>query len=361
MLYYLLAPLKDDFIIFNLFRYITFRAACATLLAFIISLLIGPPIIRMLREHQIGEQVRLDGPKSHLAKRGTPSMGGIMILISVILPTLLLARVAETHIWLVLSAFVWLSLLGLLDDYLKIVKKLPKGLVGRYKIIGQLVLGLLVGCVVYFFPEVESARSSTTMPFFKNFELNLGIFYIAFVALVIISTSNGANITDGQDGLLAGVVAFAALAFAGIAYVTGRVDFSDYLNIIYLPGAGELAVFCAALFGGILGFLWYNSYPAQVFMGDTGALALGGAIATVAVLVKKELLLILICGIFVIENLSVIIQVLYFKRTGKRAFAMAPLHHHFELKGWAEPKVVVRFWILSALLALLTLATFKIR
>ncbi len=361
MLYYLLAPLKDEFILFNLFRYITFRAACATVLAFVISLLIGPTIIRILRERQIGERVRLDGPKTHLAKQGTPSMGGIIILISVILPTLLLAQVAERPIWLVLISFVWLSLLGLLDDYLKIVKKMPKGLIGRYKIIGQLVLGLFLGCILYFYPEVESARSSTTMPFFKDLELNLGIFYIAFVALTVIATSNGANLTDGQDGLLAGIVAFAALAFAGIAYVTGRVDFSDYLNIIYIPSAGELTVFCAALFGGILGFLWYNAYPAQVFMGDTGALALGGAIATVAVLVKKELLLFLICGIFVVEALSVIIQVLYFKRTGKRVFAMAPIHHHFEVRGLMEPKVVVRMWIISALLALMTLATFKIR
>jgi len=361
MLYYLLTPLRDSFIFFNLFRYITFRAASSAVLALLISLLVGPYIIRKLKAHQIGEEIRADGPQSHLSKKGTPSMGGLIVLISVIIPTLLFAKIGETPIWLVLVATVWLALLGLLDDYLKIVKKMRKGLIGRYKLVGQITLGLFVGAVVYFFPEVESARSSTSLPFFKNYELEFGIFYIAMVAFVITATSNGSNLTDGLDGLLIGLSAIAAVAFGAIAYVSGRFDFSDYLNIIYLPGAGELSVYCAALFGASLGFLWWNAYPAQVFMGDTGALALGGGIATVAVLIKKELLLLLICGIFVIENLSVIIQVFYFKRTGKRVFRMAPIHHHFELLGWAEPKVVIRFWIMGILLALLTLTTFKIR
>jgi phospho-N-acetylmuramoyl-pentapeptide-transferase len=361
MLYYLLAPLKNDFIFFNLFRYITFRAASAAILALVLSLIIGPWLIRKLRELQIGEEVRADGPQTHLSKRGTPSMGGLLILVSTLIPTLLLAKVGETCIWVVMIVTLWLGLLGLLDDYLKIVKKMPKGLIGRYKLVGQVIIGLFVGLVAYYLPAVASERSATTIPFLKDFELEFGFFYIFIVAFVITAMSNGSNLTDGLDGLLIGLSAVAALSFGLIAYVTGRVDFSDYLNIIYLPEAGELAVFCAALFGASMGFLWYNAYPAQVFMGDTGALALGGAIGAVAVLVKKELLLLLICAIFVIESLSVIIQVAYFKRTGKRVFRMAPIHHHFELSGWAEPKVVVRFWIVAIMLALLTLATFKIR
>ncbi|HNY92495.1 MAG TPA: phospho-N-acetylmuramoyl-pentapeptide-transferase [bacterium] len=361
MLYYLLAPLKDSHIFFNLFRYISFRAAFAALLALALSLIIGPALIRKLREKQIGEEIRSDGPQTHLGKRGTPSMGGLLILVSTLVPTLLLAKIAETGVWVVMIVTLWLGMLGLLDDYLKIVKKMPKGLIGRYKLVGQIVIGLFVGLVVYYLPAVDAERSSTTIPFLKDFELEFGIFYIFMVAFVITAMSNGSNLTDGLDGLLIGLSAIGALAFGLIAYVTGRVDFSDYLNIIYLPEAGELAIFCAALFGASLGFLWYNAYPAQVFMGDTGALALGGAIGAVAVLVKKELLLLLICAIFVIESLSVIIQVTHFKRTGKRIFRMAPIHHHFELSGWAEPKVVVRFWIVGIILALLTLTTFKIR
>lgn len=361
MLYYLLVPLKDEYIFFNLFRYISFRAASGAVLALLISLLIGPAIIRKLKQMQIGEEIRADGPQTHLSKRGTPSMGGLVILVSVVIPTLLFAKVAETNVWLVLVSTIWLGILGFMDDYLKIVKKVPKGLIGRYKLFGQITLGLFIGVIVYFLPEVESARSSTFVPFFKNLTLDFGLFYIVVVAFVITATSNGSNLTDGLDGLLIGLTGIAAAAFAGIAYVSGRVDFSQYLNILYLPNAGELAVYCGALFGASLGFLWYNTHPAQVFMGDTGALSVGGAIATVAVLVKKEILLLLICGIFVIESLSVIIQVLVFKRTGKRVFRMAPIHHHFELLGWPEPKVVVRFWIMAILLTLLTLTTFKIR
>jgi len=361
MLYYLLAPLKDQFIAFNLFRYITFRAALSAMLALVLSLLIGPWIIKRLRSLQIGEEIRDDGPESHLNKRGTPSMGGIIILISVLIPTLLLAKVGDVFVWIVLLVTVSLALLGGVDDYLKIVKKVPKGLIGRYKLIGQISLGLFVGLMIYFFPVVEEARSATSLPFFKDMELEFGLFYIAIVALVITAASNGANLTDGLDGLLIGLIAVAAVAFGGISYVSGHIIFSDYLNIIYLPGAGELTVYCAAVFGASLGFLWYNTYPAQIFMGDTGALALGGGIGTVAVLVKKELLLPLICGIFVLESLSVILQVSHFKRTGRRLLRMAPAHHHFELLGWAEPKVVVRFWIMGILFALLTLLTFKIR
>jgi len=284
-----------------------------------------------------------------------------IVLISLLVPTLLFARIGNIFVWVALLSTVWLSVIGILDDYLKIVKKMPKGLVGRYKLIGQITLGLIVGVILYFLPVVESARASTSVPFFKNYEFNFSVFYIAVVAFVITATSNGANLTDGLDGLATGLVAIAAVAFGAIAYVTGRVDFADYLNIIYLPGAGELTVFCASLLGACIGFLWYNSYPAEVFLGDTGALSLGGAIGIIAILIKKEFLLLLICGIFVIESLSVIIQVFVFKRTGKRVFRMAPIHHHFELLGWPEPKVVVRFWIIGILLALLTLTTFKIR
>ena len=361
MLYYLFTPLKENYIAFNLFKYISFRAASSAVLALLISLFIGPLIIRWLKKMQLGEEIRTDGPQSHQVKRGTPSMGGLIIIISVVVPTFFLAKIGDTFVWLILLVTIVLGGLGWLDDYLKIVKKKPKGLIGRYKLAGQITLGLVVGCIIYFFPAVESARSSTTLPFFKNYELHFGVFYIAIVAFVLTATSNSSNLTDGLDGLLIGLVAIAALAFGAIAYVTGRVDFAHYLNIIYLPEAGELSIYCAALFGGALGFLWYNAHPAEVFMGDTGSLALGGAIATVAILIKKELLLLIVCGIFVAESLSVIIQVFYFKRTGKRVFKMAPIHHHFELLGWDESKVVIRFWIIGVLLALLTLATFKVR
>ncbi|NIA30762.1 MAG: phospho-N-acetylmuramoyl-pentapeptide-transferase, partial [Actinobacteria bacterium] len=289
MLYYLFTPLKDNYIAFNLFRYISFRAASSAVLALLISLFIGPLIIRWLKKLQLGEEIRTDGPQSHQVKRGTPSMGGLIIIISVVVPTFFLAKIGDTFVWLILLVTIALGALGWLDDYLKIVKKKPKGLVGRYKLAGQITLGLLVGCIIYFFPAVESARSSTTLPFFKNYELHFGVFYIAVVAFVLTATSNSSNLTDGLDGLLIGLVAIAALAFGAIAYLTGRVDFAHYLNIIYLPGAGELSIYCAALFGAALGFLWYNAHPAEVFMGDTGSLALGGAIATVAILIKKEL------------------------------------------------------------------------
>jgi phospho-N-acetylmuramoyl-pentapeptide-transferase len=361
MLYYLLTPFKDQFIAFNLIRYISFRAASSAVLALLISLFIGPLIISRLQKLQLGEVIRTDGPESHLSKRGTPSMGGLIILFSVVVPTLLFAKVGETSVWLVLFVTIALGALGFLDDYLKIVKKFPKGLVGRYKLAGQIILGLIVGSIIYFFPIIEDARSSTSLPFFKNYQLEFGVFYIIVVSFVITATSNSSNLTDGLDGLLIGLTAIAAVAFGLIAYVTGRVDFSDYLNIIYLPGAGELAIYCASLFGASLGFLWWNSHPAQTFMGDTGSLALGGAIATVAILIKKELLLLIICGLFVIESLSVILQVFMFKKTGKRVFKMAPIHHHFELLGWHETKVVTRFWIIGILLALLSLTTFKIR
>jgi len=361
MLYYLFAPHSDVWIGFNIFRYISFRSASAAVLALLISLFVGPLFIRWLQKMQIGEEIRQDGPESHLKKRGTPSMGGIIILVSVLFPTLLFAKIGQTNVILVMVVTIVLGMIGFLDDWLKIIKKYPKGLVGRYKLLSQIILGLVVGVIIYFIPDVESARSSTTLPFFKNYELEFGIFYIPLIAFIITATSNSSNLTDGLDGLLTGLTAIAAAAFAIIAYVSGHFVYSDYLNIIFIPTAGELTVFCAALLGAALGYLWFNTHPAEVFMGDTGSLALGGAIGAVAILIKKELLLPLICGIWVIESLSVMIQVFVFKRTGNRVFRMAPIHHHFELKGWAESKVVVRFWIIGILLALLTLTTFKIR
>ncbi len=361
MLYYLLTPLREEFIGFNLFRYISFRAALSGFFAFFICVFIGPYIIKMLKRLQLGEEIRNDGPQTHLSKKGTPSMGGIIIVGGVLISTLLFAQFKEMYIWLVLVVTLFLSVIGFMDDYLKIVKKYSKGLIARYKLFFQILLGVAVGCLVYFFPVVEEARTMSTVPFFKNYEFNFGILYIPFIAFVITAMSNSSNLTDGLDGLLAGLVAIAAIAFGAICYVSGRVDFTDYLNIIYLPGSGELTIFCAALVGACLGFLWYNSHPAQVFMGDTGALALGGSIAAVSILVKKEFWLLIICGLFVLESLSVIIQVFWYKRTKKRVFKMAPIHHHYELLGWAEPKVVVRFWIVGILLALLTFTTFKIR
>jgi len=362
MFYHLLYPFKDAISWLNLFGYITFRSASAAILALLISFFVGPAIIRYLTRKQVGEEIREDGPQSHLKKAGTPTMGGFIILIAVLAPTLLFARLDNIYVWLIVLATVWMGIVGFLDDYLKVVKKLPKGLVGRYKMIGQIILGLIIGCVLYFFPGFKEIRSLSTVPFFKNYMIDFGILYIPLVIFVITATSNSVNLTDGLDGLAIGLVGITAMAWAGISYVTGNKIFSGYLNIIHLPGTGELTVFSAALIGACLGFLWFNSHPAQVFMGDTGALALGSAIGTLAILLKKELLLPIIGGVFVAETLSVIFQVAYFKRTGgKRLFKMAPLHHHFELKGWDETKVVTRFWIIGILLVLLTLSTFKVR
>lgn len=367
MLYHLLFPLRDYISGLNIFRYQTFRSAGAAITALIISFIIGPWIIKKLKERRIGEQIRKDGPPTHMAKRGTPTMGGIIIVVAIIAPTLLWANLLNTYTQLILFATLWMGLLGFLDDYLKIIKKLPKGLVARYKLLGQIVLGIILGSIIYFAPEFEEVNSITSVPFFKNYEIDFGFFYIPVVILVITGTSNAVNLTDGLDGLATGLVGIAGVAFAGMTYITGRIDFSDYLNIIYLEGAGELTIFCSALVGAALGFLWFNAKPAQVFMGDTGALALGGALGTVAILIKKELLLILVGGVFVMEALSVLIQIGYFKYTkrkygeGRRIFRMAPLHHHFELLGWEESKIVVRFWIVGILLALLSLSTFKVR
>ncbi|HEX9654067.1 MAG TPA: phospho-N-acetylmuramoyl-pentapeptide-transferase [bacterium] len=361
MLYYLLFPLREFVSGLNLFRYITFRSAWAAITALLISFIVGPYIIKKLRENQIGEEIRADGPQTHLKKAGTPTMGGLIILSALVIPTLLWAKVTNIYILLIMFATLWMGIVGFVDDYLKVVKKYPKGLVARYKLAGQISLGLIVGAILYFSPQFEGIHTLSTLPFFKDYEIDFGILYIPMVVFVITFFSNAVNLTDGLDGLAIGLVGISSLAWAAIAYISGRVDFSDYLNIIYLPGAGELTVFCAALVGAALGFLWYNASPAQVFMGDTGALALGSALGTLAILLKKELLLVIIGGVFVAEALSVIIQVSYYKRTKRRVFKMAPIHHHFELSGWEEQKVVVRFWIIGILLVLFSLSTFKIR
>ncbi len=369
MLYHLLVPLQEYFSALNVFRYITFRSASAAVTAVLFSFIVGPWIIKKLHSMQIGETIRTDGPQSHSAKAGTPTMGGLIIIGAILVPTLLFARLDNIYIQMMIVSVVWMGIVGFIDDYLKAVKKSKKGLIARYKLLGQISLGLVLGAVMVLHPEFAGFETSTTLPFFKDlvFDLKSAWIYIPFVIFVITATSNSVNLSDGLDGLASGLMAIAALVFAGIAYITGRADFSQYLNIIYLPSAGELTVFCAALIGASLGFLWYNARPAEVFMGDTGSLALGAALGAVAVMLKKEFLLPFAGGVFIIESISVIIQVRYFKYTkkkygeGRRLFRMAPIHHHFELKGWDENKVVIRFWIIGILFAFLTLTTFKIR
>ncbi len=361
MLYHLLFPLSKSFILFNLFRYITFRTAGATLTALLISLILGPFIIRKLKDRQVCERIREEGPSSHKVKEGTPTMGGLIILFAVVIPTLLWADLTNPYTQLILLVMTWMGLIGYMDDYLKAIKRQPKGMVGRKKLAGQVALGLLLGVVLRLFPPSANFGTASDILFFKNYLVNFGIFYIPLVILVITGASNAVNLTDGLDGLAIGLIGLCAFAFAGLCYMTGRVDFSDYLSIIYLEGSGELTVFCGAVVGGALGFLWFNSYPAQVFMGDTGALALGGSLGALSILIKKEMLLLIVGGVFVAEAASVLIQVFAFQTWGKRVFRMAPLHHHFELAGWKEPQVVVRFWIIGAILALLTLSTLKIR
>ena len=374
MIYYLL---NQDL---NIVQYISFRAAGAAITALIISFLIGPRIIRTLNNHRFGEKIRKNGPELHLQKEGTPSMGGIIILLSIILPTILWAKLNNPFIVIILVSITWMGLIGFIDDYLKIKKEYSKGLIARYKLTGQIILGLFISYIIFQENSLINyniiannkhldliASSSISTPFIANGFLDIKLLYIPLIILIITGTSNAINLTDGLDGLATGLVAISTLVFAAIAYASGRIDYSNYLNIIFIPNSGELFIFCLAMIGACIGFLWYNAHPAKVFMGDVGSLSLGAAIGTLSILLKKEILLIIIGGVFVIESLSVILQVLYFKITkklhgeGKRLFKMAPLHHHFELSGWNENHVVVRFWIIGIILALLSLTTFKVQ
>lgn len=376
MFYYLAEWIKE---LFNppglgIFQYITFRSAGAAITALLICFIFGPRIIKSLQKNQIGEQAKLElqGVGGHSLKAGTPTMGGLIVLLAVLLPTVLWANVFNIYIVLILLITAWLGGVGFIDDYFKVVKKMPKGLIGRYKIVGQVTIGLIVGCTIYFFPDLFSdnfheIKTFTTIPFEKNINFDFGWLYIPIVVFLITYTSNAVNLTDGLDGLAIGCVGIAVFALGIIAYVSGNAQFSNYLNIIYLRGSGELTVFCASLVGAALGFLWYNAHPAQIFIGDTGSLALGGAIGGLCILIKKEFLLPILGGVFFAETLSVIIQVTYFKYTrkkygeGRRIFRIAPIHHHFERIGWAEPKIVMRFYIIAVLLAIITMATFKVR
>ena len=345
----------------NVFRYITFRAAYAAITALLLCFALGPYMIAWLRRGRLGQRVRQEGPQSHLTKAGTPTMGGLLIVTAIVVPTLMWGNFHSRPLWLALLATVWLGMLGFVDDYLRVVKGMPKGLLGRYKMAGQIVLGGLIGLILVLWPEPGLEATWTHVPFFKFRFIDFGLLFVPFVILVITGSSNAVNLTDGLDGLASGLVAIAAIAFAGMCYVSGHVKFSGYLNISYLRYAGELTVFCAAVLGAALGFLWYNCHPADVFMGDTGSLALGGALGTVAVLIKREFWLLMVGGVFVVEAVSVMLQVFSFKMWGRRVFRMAPLHHHFELQGWAESRVVLRFYIVGALLALLSLSTFKLQ
>ena len=368
MLYHLLAPLADRYILFNLFRYITFRAAGGMVTALVLSFALGPVVIRWLRALRFGQVVREEGPESHLAKAGTPTMGGVLILVSCIVSTLLWADLTDPFTILALLVLVWMGALGFLDDYLKVIRRRTEGLVGRYKLVGQGLIGAIVGAYMLFWHKGMIPATWTTLPFLADYHVEFAkVILVPWVMFILMASSNAVNLTDGLDGLAAGLTAIAAATFAVFAYLIGRVDTSAYLGLFYLPGAGDLAIFSVALAGAALGFLWYNAHPAEVFMGDTGSLALGGAIGVVAILLKIEFLILFVGGIFVLEALSVVLQVGYFKYTarrfgrGERLFRMAPLHHHFEKAGWAESKIIARFWILGILFSLLAFSTLKIR
>ena len=378
MLYELISWLDGLYNIpgFGAFEFITTRTAFAAATALLISLFIGKKIITWLKKMQLKEVIRDDiGLNTHLAKADTPTMGGVIIIFATVIPALLWMQATSIYTWMIIFVVLVLGLVGFIDDYIKVVKKNKSGLHGWFKVIGQVLVGLVLGSVFYFWPDFQEFNTITTVPFLKDVHIDyafLGqeygwLIYIPIVTFIITAVSNSANLTDGLDGLLSGTSAIAGVVLGIFAYVSGRVDFSSFLNIMYLPGVGELTIFAASMVGACLGFLWYNSYPASVFMGDTGSLALGGAIGAIAIMIHKELLLPIICGIFVVEAISVIIQTTWFKYTrkkygvGRRVFLMTPIHHHFEKQGWAESKIVVRFWIIAILLGILSLLTLKLR
>jgi phospho-N-acetylmuramoyl-pentapeptide-transferase len=362
MLYNLLFPLADQISVFNLFRYLTFRTGGAIVTAMIISFVLGPPVIRWLRARQAeGQPIRDDGPVDHIVRKaGTPTMGGILILLGVTLSTLLWANLANPFVWIVIMVTVGFGAVGFADDYLKVTRASSRGVPGKVKLAIEIAIAAAAALWIVSLTEAPMA-TALTVPFFKNLLIELGWFFIPFAVFVMAGASNAVNLTDGLDGLAIVPVMIAAACLALIAYLSGNTVFANYLQIHYIPGAGELAVFCGGLAGAGLGFLWYNAPPAMVFMGDTGSLSLGGALGTISVIIKHELVLAIIGGLFVLETVSVIVQVISFKLTGKRVFRMAPLHHHFEQKGWAEPTIVIRFWIIASILAMAGLATLKLR
>jgi phospho-N-acetylmuramoyl-pentapeptide-transferase len=360
MLYHLLYPLSKMFTALNVFRYLTFRSAGAVITALIVSFVLGPGIIRRLRTLKVGQQVRDDGPQTHLAKQGTPTMGGILIIAAIVLSVLLWSDLTNKYVWVVLFATLTFGGIGLWDDYLKVVKKHSTGLRARDKFGLQIAVSLIIGLFLYYFSG-DAKVSHLSVPFAKQLVIDLGWFMIPFTALVVVGSSNAVNLTDGLDGLATGLVGIAATANAIIVYVGGNRILADYLKIQYIPGSGELVVFCGALLGASLGFLWFNAHPAEVFMGDVGSLSLGGALGALAVVTKHELILIITGGIFVAEAVSVMLQVASYKLMGKRIFKMAPIHHHFEQIGWPESKVIIRFWIVGIILALVSLSSLKLR
>jgi phospho-N-acetylmuramoyl-pentapeptide-transferase len=360
MLYSLLYGMQDWFSPLNVFRYITFRTSLAVLTAMVFSLVLGPWVIRKLKRLSVTQQIREDGPKAHLGKAGTPTMGGILIILCILISILMWGDLKNIYIWALIFSLVGFGGIGLLDDYMKITRHNHRGIRAYQKFGMQIVLALLIGIFLYVNPR-DPYTDVLSIPFFKKWLFDLGLVYIPFSVIVIVGSSNAVNLTDGIDGLAIGLVAVAVLANGVLVYISGHKGLAQYLQVLFLPGTGELAVFCGAMFGASLGFLWFNSYPADVFMGDVGSLGLGGTLGTLAVITKHEIVLAVVGGIFVIETLSVMMQVASFKMTGKRIFKMAPIHHHFELKGWPEPKVIVRFWIVGIMLALLSLATLKVR
>lgn len=359
MLKELLYPLVERISVFNIFQYITFRAAYAAVTALCISFIFGPRVIGLLKRLKARQQVREDGPSTHLVKSGTPVMGGVLIILSVVVSVLLWQDFKSGYTWIVLLSLVAFGLIGFLDDFLKISRENSDGLRAGVKFTGQIAVSL--GLVLYLHVTRIDTTTFLYVPFFKYPVLDLKAVYVPFAVILLVGTSNAVNLTDGLDGLATGLLILVSITFALLAYLTGRADYAGYLGIPYIEGSGELAIVCLALVGACVGFLWYNSHPAEVFMGDTGSLSLGGAIGALAVILKKEILLIIIGGVFVMEAVSVIIQVIGFKISGKRVFKMAPLHHHFEILGWAESKVVVRFWILGGLFSIIALSTLKIQ
>jgi phospho-N-acetylmuramoyl-pentapeptide-transferase len=347
---------------FNVFRYITFRSAWAALTALVISFIFGPWLIERMRRIKLGQYIREEGPKSHQQKAGTPTMGGILINVAIIIPTILWADIFNPYIWIILFVTFAYGVIGFVDDYRKLIKKKNEGLTAREKFSMQIGVALAAGLAIAYLPSIHNNYSTVlTFPFFKMLHLNLGFLYIPFIIVVLVGASNGVNLTDGLDGLAIGSTLIVAVTYTILTYAAGNFRVADYLRIVWVPQAAELAVFCGAMVGASLGFLWFNAHPAEIFMGDVGSLALGGAIGCLAVMIKQEILLGLVGGLFVLEGMSVVLQVASFKLTGRRIFKMSPLHHHFELSGWRETKVVVRFWIIAIIFALISLSTLKLR